>query len=217
MKNLNLNIVNNDILNIDSFVHASVLIPIFYDKNGVAQFIFQERAAHIRQGREVCFPGGVIDRQDENSKSAAIRETVEELGVESDKIRVTGKLGKLFAPMTVLIETYIGIIDINDVSELNYSRDEVAKVFSIPVDLLAGMKPEKYTVISRVHPTYRDENNNVVVLFPAKSLGLPERYWRSWGGRKHEVTLYNTDHGKIWGLTAQLVCYYFKKCYKKNG
>ncbi|HJO93862.1 MAG TPA: CoA pyrophosphatase [Victivallales bacterium] len=215
MKNLNLKIDNDSILNLDSFVHASVLIPVFYDKNGAAQFIFQERAAHIRQGREVCFPGGVVDEQDKNTKATAIRETVEELGVQPDKIRITGKLGKLFAPMTVLIETYLGIIDIDDIDELDYSRDEVAKVFSIPVDLLASMKPEKYTVISRVHPTYRDENNNVVVLFPAKNLGLPERYWRSWGGREHEILLYNTDHGKIWGLTAQLVCRYLENCYRK--
>ena len=116
MNNLNLNIVNDSILNIDHFIHASVFIPIFYDKNGVAQFIFQERAAHIRQGREVCFPGGMIDEQDKNSKEAAIRETIEELGVSPEQITVTGKLGKYVASMAVLIEAYIGTIDISDVN-----------------------------------------------------------------------------------------------------
>ena len=56
-----------------------------------------------------------------------------------------------------------------------------------------------------MHPEVRDGDNSVTTLFPARELGLPERYWRSWQGTNHTVLVYRTDEGTIWGMTAQVV------------
>ena len=46
---------------------------------------FSEQSSHAR---EVCFPGGKCDSNDETDVDAALRETFEELGILPDKLKV---------------------------------------------------------------------------------------------------------------------------------
>lgn len=50
-----------------------------------------------------------------------------------------------------------------------------------------------------------EEAGKEVVLFPARELGLPERYAKPWGNIRHNVYVYKVEQGLIWGITARFI------------
>lgn len=194
-----------DILNRDFFVQTSVLVPILKDSNGVENFVFEIRADQIRQGGEICFPGGLFDPLlDDNFELTAIRETSEELGLTRDKIKVDRYLGCVVTAYGVLVESFIGRIEVMDLNEIEYNKAEVSKLFSLPISFFKQNKPEEYELSSYIQPYAIDESGIREEIFPAKSLGLPKKYWERWESGKHKTYAYRTEYGTIWGLTALL-------------
>ncbi len=193
------------ILRKNDYMNSAVLIPLVMI-NGEYNFLFEKRAAHIRQGGEVCFPGGEIDPAiDSSCNDTAIRETVEELGISKDKILIIGSLDTLIGPMGVTVDSVIGILDIKNISSLNFDKNEVEKIFLVPVSFFAESEPEKYYVRLEINPTEINKNGDRIDTLPVKELQLPDRYSKTWGGRKHQVLVYKTTEGIIWGLTAALI------------
>ena len=65
------------ILGKGDFLNSAVLIPLIKLKDEY-HLLFEKRAAHIRQGGEICFPGGQLDKEkDKSIIETAVRETVE--------------------------------------------------------------------------------------------------------------------------------------------
>lgn len=193
------------ILRKDEFFNSSVMVP-FVLINGEYHFLFEKRAANIRQGGEICFPGGEYDPVlDKNFKETAVRETVEELGISIGKIKVLGILDTLIGPMGVTVDSCIGTLDIMDIEELDIDNSEVEKVFLVPVSWFQNNPPEEYYVELTVHPHYTDENGNIVQLLPSKELELPDKYNRPWRAGKRKIYAYKLKEGVLWGLTAALV------------
>jgi 8-oxo-dGTP pyrophosphatase MutT (NUDIX family) len=187
------------------YLNSAVLIPIVI-LNDVEYLLFQKRSQNVRQPGEVSFPGGHFDKvEDINFQSTAVRETCEELGIDESKIIVLGKLGTLVAPMGVIVEAYVGELNINSLSELNIDKREVDKIFIIPIDFFIKNNPSEYITRLELHPTIKDENGDTKELFSVKDLGLPERYALPWTGGKHRILVYNNTEEVIWGITAELV------------
>ncbi len=129
------------LIGVDGYLQAGVLIPLF-EKDGEMHILFEKRAADIRQGGEISFPGGEIDELDGNPMQTALRETTEELGLPVEKINVLSKLGVLVSPRGVIVHTYIGELKIKDEKEINFSENEVEKVFNVPVSFFEHNKPD---------------------------------------------------------------------------
>ncbi|MFZ3129566.1 MAG: hypothetical protein WA125_00300, partial [Desulfosporosinus sp.] len=55
------------------------------------------------------------------------------------------------------------------------------------------------------HPSYTNHTGTEVISFPAKELGLPERYWKPWGNARYNIFVYRVAGETIWGITARLV------------
>ena len=193
------------ILRKDEFFNSAVIIPfIFID--GEYYLLFEKRAATIRQGGEICFPGGEYDpKLDKNFTETAVRETVEELGIEITKIKILGILDTLIGPMGVTVDSCIGTLDIKSIDELDFDKSEVEDVFMIPVSWFENNPPEEYFVQLVVHPHYTDEKGNVVQLLPSQELELPDKYNRPWRAGKRKIYVYKLKEGVLWGLTAALV------------
>jgi len=169
-------------------------------------FIFQKRSATIRQAGEICFPGGRFEPdKDVDFKETAIRETVEELGVDSDKIRVIGTLDTIMVTMGTTVDAFLGVIKIGSLDELQINTAEVERVFSIPVSYFENTEPEVYKVNVIAHPSYINQVGEEVILLPAKELGLPERYTRPWGNITNNIFVYKVQGEIIWGITARLI------------
>ncbi len=191
--------------------YTSVVLLLLVPVDREYHILFEKRAFSIRQGGEISFPGGMHDKTDESLEATAVRETTEEVGIPADKIRVIGRLDSVFAPMGAMVNVFVGTAEC-DPSEIRSNPEEVEKAFLLPVSYFEKTKPDTYTVVTEVHPGYTDRSTGKeVVLFPAKELGLPERYWGKWGGFKHKVFVYKTQEGTIWGLTARILVDFVKR------
>jgi len=215
LENITLALTNSpEILGKDKYFNSAVLVPLVVIEDKF-HFLFEKRANHIRQGGEVSFPGGEYDqKKDQGLRHTALRETTEELGLSSEKIKIIGKVGTLVAPMGVTVDAFVGLISIKSLDELAIDKNEVEKVFLVPVDHFLKQKPEEYTVKLEVHPSYTDENGKKVELLPVQKLGLPARYSKPWKNGFHRILVYNSSEEVIWGITAEIV---FELCRMINS
>ncbi len=182
-----------------------VFIPLVLSQ-GEYHFLFEKRAAAIRQGGEVSFPGGGFEPELDGSKEeAALRETVEELGVHRERISVLGRLDAVVTHTGGIIEPFVGTIDAQSAHDYAPNPSEVAKIFLAPVSFFVRTKPERYEIWREMQPFASGEDGSRRVTFPAQELGLPERYWGSWSGGSHTVYLFRYEGEPIWGITAELV------------
>lgn len=193
------------ILGRDRLFHYAVFVPFVF-LEGEYHFLFEIRAPHIRQAGEVCFPGGAFESDvDSTIQDTAVRETCEELGIENDQIRLDGRMDSMVGVMGNIIDICVGKLFIDSLDDIYPEPAEVAEVFTVPVSSFLDNHPSVYRVHLEVKPSYFDEAGNEVVLFPAKELGLPERYHKPWGHPHHEIFVYDHTPHIIWGITARIV------------
>ncbi len=189
----------------DRYFNSAVLVP-FVSIDDTYYLLFQKRAENIRQGAEICFPGGMYDAEKDMSiKQTALRETFEEFGISEDKIRITGQMDTLVASVGATVDSFIAEVDIDYPGDICMNKDEVEKFFIIPIQFFKDNPPEHHRVRLEVQPFYTNSKGETVTLLPSKELGLPERYHQPWGGLQHRVLVYKTDEGIIWGITAEII------------
>jgi len=189
----------------DKSFKSAVFVP-FVNIDGIEYLLFEKRALGIRQGGEICFPGGMIDfEKDKTPKITAIRETIEELGIPEEKIKIDIHFGYLVANMGATLDVFIGTIKIESFSELKPEKEEVEMLHPVPFSFFVKTEPDCYLLETEIKSMYYNESGEKKVLFPAKELGLPEKYHLSWPIRKTAVYVYNYEGIVIWGLTAAII------------
>lgn len=189
----------------DKYLNAAVLVPFIWI-NEEYHLLFQRRAHMITQGGDICFPGGKYDPSiDKCFKETAIRETIEELGINAVKIKIIGQLNTVIAPMGTIIEPYIGLLDNSILNEIVIDKKEVDEVFTLPLSFFKSAPLEKYHVRLEIQPSFCDKQGNEITLLPSKALGLPQIYHQPWGGHKFPIYAYKTPYGIIWGITAEII------------
>lgn len=203
----------NSFLDFDKFLKAAVLIPLCEIDNKT-YIIFEKRSKSIKQGDEICFPGGKYENSDLNFSFTAIRESAEELGISYEKIEILKELNTFVTPFNSIIYSFLGLLKINSFSELKFNTDEVQKLIFIPVSWLLEQEPEIYKIYQESHPHTFDKFGNLIKTFPAKDFGLPSKYHSSWSNGFREIYLYNYQNEIIWGFTASILRDFLEKLKK---
>ncbi|MFW6237894.1 MAG: NUDIX hydrolase [Halanaerobiales bacterium] len=194
------------ILGKEEYYFNSAVAVLLAELDGELNFIFEKRVEGISQGREICFPGGKYEPEvDGTYREAALRETVEELGISRERISIVGRLDTVVAPMGATVDSFVSLLEIDGQGDLSPNEGEVAEVITVPLQYFCRHQPEKYYVRLEIQPYYTDTGGEKEILFPANELGLPERYRRPWGGKKYPLFVYEVRGEVIWGITAQLV------------
>ena len=195
--------LNRDVLIARSKYRQAAILVAFYEKDGELYLVFEKRARNTRQGGDWGFPGGIVEEDDSTFAETAVRETMEELGVDRADIELLGKLGTLVTPGGTLVEAYVGKLLIESVESLAFDRNEVEELIKVPFRFFLETSPETYELIVETHPYC--ERDGKKVLFPAEELGLPEMYHRAWRGRNRKVYLYRYEDRVIWGIAGEIV------------
>jgi len=186
----------------DEHFNAAVLVPLIWE-NDQLNLLFEVRSQHLSwQPGEICFPGGGIEAVDSSFLSAAVRETVEELGLRAEQIQVLGSLHEVVSSIGVRLHPFVGYV--TDAHLINPNRDEVASVFTVPLEFLLEAQP----IIGHMERSTRPLADFPFELVPS--------YSDKWKKRKnYQVLFYKYNQHVIWGLTAQ-VLYNFLKICKEN-
>ncbi|MGF1669159.1 MAG: NUDIX hydrolase [Balneolaceae bacterium] len=113
----------------------SVFIPLFLSSDDELSVLLTLRSRNMAHGGQISFPGGQIEKG-ETARSAAIRETCEEIHCQKKDILIAGKLSSLYLHRTNnLIEPFAGKLDTQP--DLTISNREVEEIIPVPVcDLL---------------------------------------------------------------------------------
>ena len=194
-----------DILGREQYNSSAILVPLVH-LHGEEQLLFERRAPHIKQGSEICFPGGHFDiTKDDSYLETAIRETIEELGVEREKISIIGQLDTLVSPRGLIVECYLAGLDLSSLEDLHLDSMEVDEVFCVPVRWFINNPPEIYHTRVEIQSSYRDDSGNREILLPVDELGLPPHYKKNRSEWMHRVAVYRHERTIIWGLTAAVV------------
>lgn len=170
----------------------AVLVPLV-DVDGEPHLLFQVRSGKLaRQPGEISFPGGMIE-EGEGPEAAAVRETMEEMGLMAEDIEVIGELDFLQDSRNGAIYPYLGRIKEKKPEEIHFLPDEVAEIFTVPLEFFLQHEPEVYNMSYKVDleeafPYHRIPNGGV---YQARTLS-------------HEVFFYEYGKYLIWGLTAKI-------------
>ena len=194
-----------NVLGRNRFFNSAVLIPLVKIK-GEYYLLFQKRAANIRQGGDICFPGGGFEEGvDKDFKDTALRETFEELGICKKDIKILGQLDTYVAPIGAVIESFIARVKKKAYKNMNIDHNEVEKTLIIPISFFKENQPQEYTLAHEIQPYKIDENGQKEIFFPVEELGLPKTYQKPWGNKKHKVWVYKYEGDVIWGITSVLI------------
>ena len=113
---------------------SSAVLIIFTEIDDEINILFTLRSLNLNShGGQISFPGGRIEA-DETIEEAALRETMEEINLSSDKIKLIGRLSQLFVPPSnSIIYPVIATADIS-MNDIEVSPDEVDEAFLVPVN-----------------------------------------------------------------------------------
>lgn len=165
----------------------AVLLPLVWSDNQW-QVLYQVRSEGISQPGEVSFPGGRVE-VGESAKEAAVREAVEELNIKPEQVELLGEIDYLvFAQST--IRCYVGRLDLD--WQALQPNEEVARLFTVPLDYLLQTSPVYYDLTSKVLPDCD---------FPFDRLRGGVDY--PFSHHQRSVPFYEGLPENIWGMTAQ--------------
>ncbi|WHY65274.1 CoA pyrophosphatase [Neobacillus sp. SuZ13] len=185
------------ILGSEKFSKYAVMVPLIEKEDGI-HVLLEVRSLELRrQPGEICFPGGRIDAQDLDEKAAAIRETVEELGVRNEEISNVLPLDYMISPFGMMIYPFVGYIKTPNTIVPNPS--EVGEIFTVPLSFLIKSEPEIYHIEFKAEPE---------VNFPFDLIVGGENY--NWRTRGIEEYFYRYDGKVIWGLTAKILAHFIE-------
>ncbi len=194
-----------NVLGRDRFFNSAVLIPLV-KMNREYHLLFQKRAATIRQGGDICFPGGGFEAGvDKSFKDTALRETFEELGIAKNDIKILGQLDTYMAPIGAVIEPFVGKIKKKAYKNMKIDFSEVEKTLLIPISFFKENEPQEYTLTHEIHPYKIHENGEKEIYFPVEELGLPDTYKKPWGNKRHKIWVYKYEGEVIWGITSVII------------
>lgn len=171
----------------------SILVPIVKVKDEL-HLLFEIRSEKLKtQPKEICFPGGRIEK-DETPMTCAIRETCEELNLTSEQIHILGPLDYLVLPYNFILYPFLGILENVDADNVDFNKDEVGSIFTVPVNFFMTTEPLKHSIDVQ---TYVDES------FPFHMIQNGEEY--HWKKGRYPVYFYAYQNHIIWGITARII------------
>ncbi len=126
---------------------AAVLVLLCPGDEG-PELVFTRRSEHLpNHAGQISFPGGTIEPGDEGPVHTALRESEEEISLNSTKVEILGTLDWYTMPAKFVVLPVIG--QLNQQQEFEAAPDEVAEIFSIPLRTLLDVSLYQSNTLTR--------------------------------------------------------------------
>ncbi len=112
----------------------SAVMLLLYPKNDQWYSVLIQRPTYdgVHSG-QIALPGGQMENEDLDLEATAIRETLEEVGV--DGMQVLGKLTQVYIkPSNFIVHPFVGWLESEP--QFDLQEEEVAEVVTFPVEIL---------------------------------------------------------------------------------
>ncbi len=147
------------------YIPAAVLVLVI-ERDGKLSVLFTKRTEHLARHRgQFSFPGGVIEPQDESEEAAALREAMEEVGLNPEDVEVIGALDDLPGRAEPFIITPVLALARRPVT-FKADRDEVERILEVPLSFLmdpANCRTEIWERDGEYYPIYFFEYEGDVI------------------------------------------------------
>jgi len=118
---------------------AAVLMPIVLE-NSEPEFLLTKRTETVSTHKgQISFPGGTREDQDDSLVQTALRETEEELGLDTAEVEVVGRFHDYLSVTELRVAPFVGLI--RNCSELNPNPAEVQQVLRVPLAFFRETAP----------------------------------------------------------------------------
>ena len=120
------------------FTRSAVLFSIIpYESKPYDLILIHRSNLGTRHRGEMSFPGGKFEEdKDKTLKDTALRETVEEIGVSKESIKIIGCLDDFPTMTKYIITPFVAVIDRNQ--HLIREEREVQRILKIPIDFFTS-------------------------------------------------------------------------------
>ncbi len=114
---------------------GSVLLLLFPQDEKLSFVLIRRPSSMKYHAGQIAFPGGGFEPADKNLSNTAIRETTEEIGIQSDLIEIIGELSPLYVKVSnYTVSAFIGWSQTSP--SFNFNKGEVDALFIIPLENL---------------------------------------------------------------------------------
>ena len=116
------------------FSHAAVLVPL-YKKGEDCHLLFTKRSDQVKYHKgEISFPGGVVDEEDLELISTALREAHEEIGLKKSDVQIIGILDDIVTITDFIVTPIVGLFPYP--YPFKVSEVEIAELIEVPLSSL---------------------------------------------------------------------------------
>ena len=120
------------------FSHAAVLVPLFKKGDG-CHLLFTKRSDQVKHHKgEISFPGGVVDEEDLELISTALREADEEIGLRKSDVQILGILDDIVTITQFIVTPIVGLFPYP--YPFKVSEVEIAELIEVPLSSLLREK-----------------------------------------------------------------------------
>ena len=120
------------------FSHAAVLVPLFKKGDG-CHLLFTKRSDQVKHHKgEISFPGGVVDEEDLELISTALREADEEIGLKKSDVQILGILDDIVTVTEFIVTPIVGLFPYP--YPFKVSEVEIAELIEVPLSSLLREK-----------------------------------------------------------------------------
>ena len=191
-------------INEEKLTPSAVLVPMFC-KNGEYHILFTQRSDSVANHKgQVSFPGGAYSEGDSSLLDTALRESWEEIGLETKDVEILGELDDFATVSGFIISPFVGLIPYP--YKFRENCDEIGEIFDMPVSALldeVNVRQEDMTVSAFLDSAgVRREDVSVSALIDKSNLGKDAQITDN---ETIVVYFYEYDGRVVWGATARIL------------